>query len=92
MGEIEKNSNFIGQYFRQYIRQTGFDRKVLARKLNRNYANNDRMICAYFTKKDYLWEQYEVKDWCNALLIMEKTQIYKKLMDKAGKKSYDYNE
>ena len=89
---MEKESNFIGQYFRQYIRQIGFDRKILAKKLNWNYANNDRMFCAYFNKKDYLWEQYEVKDWCKALFVMESSPIYQKLMDKAGKKSYDYHE
>jgi hypothetical protein len=89
---MDKNSNFIGQYFRQYIRQTGFDRKILAKKLNWNYANNDRMICAYFTKRDYLWEQYEVEQWCRALCISKKNKIFGKLMEKAGKKAYDYNE
>lgn len=89
---MEKESNFIGQYFRQYIRQTGFDRKLLAKKLNWNYANNDRMLCAYFNKKDYLWEQYEVENWCKALFIFEGSPMHIKLMEKAGKKRYDYNE
>jgi hypothetical protein len=89
---MDKNSNFIGQYFRQVIRQTSFDRKLLAKRLNWDYANNDRMICAYFTKKDYLWEQYEVKDWCKALYITKESGIYTKLLSKAGKKSYDYDE
>ena len=92
MGELDRQSNFIGQYFRQFIRQTGFDRQVLIKKLNWTYANNDRMICAYLNKKDYLWEQYEVKAWCKALCIAEKSPIYGKLMCKAGKKSYDYDE
>ena len=88
---MDKNSNFIGQYFRQYIKQTGFDRKVLAKKLNWNYANNDRMLCAYFVKKDYLWEQFEVENWCKALCIRENTNTYEKLLSKVGKKSYgDY--
>lgn len=86
MGELNKESNFVGQYFRQYIKQTGFDRKLLARKLAWTYSNNDRMICAYFSKRDYLWEEYEVKDWCKALFIMENTPIYAKLVEKAGKR------
>ena len=85
---MDKNSNFIGQYFRQYIKKTNFDRKLLAKRLNWEYANNDRMLCAYFVKKDYLWEQYEVENWCNALLIRKGTPIYGKLFLKAGKKSY----
>lgn len=86
---LNKNSNFIGEYFRQYIKQTGFDRKILAKKLNFNYANDMRMICAYLSKKDYLWEQFEVEKWCEALMIRKNTNIYKKLMEKAGKKKYD---
>lgn len=86
---MDTESNFIGQFFRQHIRKGKFDRKILAKKLNWNYANNDRMICAYFTKRDYLWEQYEVRDWCKALFIREDTEIYAKLMEKAGKKLYD---
>ena len=88
---MNKISNFIGEYFRQYIKQTGFDRKILAKKLGFNYANDLRMICAYLSKKDYLWEQFEVENWCNALMIRKNTNIYKKLMEKAGKKKYDYS-
>ncbi len=86
MSEINKNSNFIGQYFRQYIKQTSFDRKVLADRLGFNYADNARMICAYFTKKDYLWWEYEVQNWCEALKISLGSPIYQKLISKAGKK------
>lgn len=86
---VDKRTNFIGEYFRQYIKQTGFDRKILAKKLNFNYANNLRMICAYLSKKDYLWEQFEVENWCNALMIRKNTNIYKKLMEKAGRKIYE---
>lgn len=86
---MDKNSNFIGEYFRQYIKQVGFDRKVLAKKLNFNYANNTRMISAYLVKKDYLWEQFEVENWCNALMIRKNTKVFLKLMEKAGKKKYD---
>ena len=85
---MDKYNNFIGQYFRQYIKQTNFDRKLLAKKLNWKYANNDRMICAYFVKKDYLWEQFEVESWCKALAIRQGSPIYDKLLSKAGKKSY----
>ena len=88
---MDKESNFIGQYFRQYIRMTGFDRQLLAKRLNWEYANNERMICAYFVKKDYLWEQYEVVNWCKALKIGESLPIYTKLLEKAGRKSYDYD-
>ena len=91
MGDLEKQSNFIGQYFRQYIKQTGFDRVLLAKKLNFNYSNNMRMICAYLTKRDYLWEQYEVEMWCEALLIKKDSAIYTKLIEKAGRKKYDYD-
>lgn len=83
---MDKNSNFIGEYFRQYIKITGFDRKVLAKKLGFDYSNNQRMICAYLSKKDYLWEQFEIEQWCNALMIKPNTNIYQKLYDKAGKK------
>jgi hypothetical protein len=48
------------------------------------------MICAYLSKKDYLWEQFEVEKWCEALMIRKNTNIFKKLMEKAGKKKYDY--
>lgn len=90
--EVNKSSNFIGQYFRQYIKQTGFDRKVLVRKLGFDYADNDRMLCAYFVKKDYLWEQMEIESWCEALRIKRESPIFGKLMEKAGRKKYDYNE
>ena len=90
MLEVNKKSNFIGEYFRQYLKSTGFDRKILARKLGFNYANDMRMICAYLSKKDYLWEQFEVENWCSALMIRKTTKIFEKLMDKAGKKKYDY--
>lgn len=88
--EVDRKSNFIGQYFRQFLKLTGFDRKVLIKKLEWGYANNDRMLCAYLTKKDYLWEQYEVEQWCKALGIKESVEIYSKLIDKCGKKRYDY--
>lgn len=90
MADINKNSNYIGEFFRQYIKMTGFDRKVLEKKLEMNYSNNQRMICAYFTKKDYLWEQFEVEKWCSALMIRKNTNIFKKLVEKCGKKRYDY--
>ena len=83
---MDKNSNFIGEYFRQYIKMTNFDRKLLAKRLNFNYADNQRMICAYLSKKDYLWEQFEVDMWCFALYIRKNSNIYKKLSEKAGKK------
>ena len=83
---MDKKSNFIGEYFRQYIKMTNFDRKLLAQRLNFNYSDNQRMICAYLSKKDYLWEQFEVDMWCFALMIRKNTNIYKKLSEKAGKK------
>ena len=86
------DSNFIGKYFRQYIKQTGYDRKLLAKKLGFRYANNDRMICAYLVKRDYLWEEFEVEEWCKALLIRENVPVYKKLIEKAGKKRVDKRE
>ena len=86
MSEINKTSNFIGQYFRQYIKQTGFDRKVLIRRLGFNYSDNESMICGYLSKKDYLWWEYEVKDWCKALCILPSAPIYDKLVAKAGKR------
>lgn len=82
---MEKKSNFIGEYFRQYIKMTGFDRKVLAKKLGFEYSNNQRMICAYLSKKDYLWEEFEVDQWCSALMIRKNTNIYKKLCEKVGR-------
>lgn len=89
---MDKKSNFIGAYFRQYLFQTRFDRKLLAKLLNFNYSNNDRMICAYLGKKDYLWKQFEVENWCSALKIKEDTPIYSKLIAKCGRKNYDYGE
>lgn len=85
-----RSGNFIGEYFRQNIKQRGVNRKILAERLGFKYANNLRMICAYLSKKDYLWEQFEVENWCNALMISKNSNIYKKLMEKAGKKKYDY--
>lgn len=86
MKEIDKKSNFIGQYFRQYIKQVHFDRKVLIRRLGFNYADNERMICGYLSKKDYLWWEYEVEDWCCALSIPKTASVYEKLVEKAGKR------
>ena len=86
MVEVNKMSNFIGQYFRQYIKQTGFDRKVLAKRLGFTYADNAKMLCDYMNKKDYLWWEYEVQDWCKALSIMPTAPIYNKLIEKAGKR------
>lgn len=85
---MNKNSVFIGEYFRQYLKMTGFDRKLLAKKLGFNYSDNQRMICAYLAKKDYLWEQFEVEQWCLALSIRKNSKIFDKLMEKAGKKKY----
>ena len=89
---MDKNSNFIGEYFRQYLKITGFSRKLLIQNLNWDYSNNDRMLCAYLSKKDYLWEQFEVEQWCKALKIKKNSTIYSKLMEKAGKKKYDFYE
>ena len=89
---MDKKSNFIGQYFRQYLKQTKFDRKVLIRRLGFNYADNEKAICDYLNKKDYLWWSYEVKDWCKALSILPISPIYVKLVQKAGKKLDDYDE
>ena len=86
MSEINKTSNFIGQYFRQYIKQTKFDRKVLVRRLGFNYSDNEKAVCDYLSKKDYLWWEYEVKDWCKALSIFPTAPIYEKLIEKAGKR------
>lgn len=86
---MDKQSNFIGMYFRMYIENCGISGKALAKRLGYNYANNERMICAYKAKKDYLWRQTEVRDWCNALHINEKLPIYNQLMCKAGKKDID---
>ena len=83
---MDKKSNFIGQYFRQYIKQTKFDRKVLARRLGFNYADNAKMLCDYMNKKDYLWWEYEVIDWCKALSIVSTAPVYAKLIEKAGKR------
>lgn len=85
MNKIDKNSNFIGQYFRQYIKQTKFDRKVLVRRLGFTYADNEKAVCDYLNKKDYLWWEYEVEEWCKALCIQETSNIYYKLIGKAGK-------
>ena len=89
MEEFSKKTNYIGSFFRQYISKTGFDRRFLAKKLEFDYANNDRMICAYLVKKDYLWKQSEVEKWCNALSI--KANVKENLISKAGKKDKDYN-
>lgn len=86
MKEINKTSNFIGQYFRQYIKQTRFDRKVLVRRLGFTYADNEKAVCDYLSKKDYLWWAYEVEDWCKALSILPTAPIYDKLVEKAGKR------
>lgn len=86
MGEINKTSNFIGTYFRQYIKQTRFDRKVLVRRLGFTYADNEKAVCDYLSKKDYLWWAYEVEDWCKALNILPTAPIYDKLVEKAGKR------
>lgn len=88
---MDRNSNFIGAYFRQFLRATGFSRKALIERLNWRYANNERMLCAYLAKRDYLWEQCEVEEWCKALNIKEETPIYSKLIDKCGRKSYDFD-
>ena len=85
MTEIDKKSNFIGQYFRQYIKQVRFDRKVLIRRLGFTYCDNEKAICDYLNKKDYLWWKYEVEDWCKALSIPETSNVYQKLIKKAGK-------
>jgi hypothetical protein len=37
-------------------------------------------------KKDYLWWEYEVEDWCKALSIVSTAPVYAKLVEKAGKK------
>lgn len=87
MEKINKTSNFIGQFFRQYIKYTRFDRQLLIKRLGFNYANNDKAICDYMNKKDYLWWQYEVENWCKALNIKSSAPNYKKLIEKAGKKS-----
>ena len=86
MGEINKTSNFIGTYFRQYIKQTRFDRKVLVRRLGFTYADNEKAVCDYLSKKDYLWWAYEVEDWCKVLNILPTAPIYDKLVEKAGKR------
>ena len=83
---MDKTSNFIGQYFRQYIKQVRFDRKVLVRRLGFNYADNEKAVCDYLSKKDYLWWEYEVKDWCKALSIPPTASVYEKLLEKAGKR------
>lgn len=85
METISKTSNFIGQYFRQFIKIKKLDRKVLARQLDFSYASNDRMICAFFNKKDYLWKKSEVEKWCFALNIDSFSPIYEKLLERAGK-------
>ena len=82
---MNKQSNFIGQYFRQYINQVRFDRKVLIKRLGFDYADNDKAICDYLNKKDYLWRACEVEDWCKALSISPSAPIYDKLVAKAGK-------
>jgi hypothetical protein len=84
MLKTNNGGNFIGQYFRQYIKQTKFDRKVLVRRLGFNYSDNQKAVCDYMNKKDYLWWEYEVKDWCEALGIMPSMPIYNKLIQKAG--------
>lgn len=83
---MNKQSNFIGQYFRQYIKQVRFDRKVLIKRLGFDYSDNDKAICDYLNKKDYLWWTSEVEDWCKALNISPSAPIYDKLVAKAGKR------
>jgi hypothetical protein len=85
MSEIDKKSNFIGQYFRQYVKQMGINRKILADRLDFNYSDNMKAICDYMSKKDYLWLEYEVTNWCEALNIPQTAPIYEKLINKAGK-------
>ena len=81
-----KTSNFIGQYFSQYLKQTGFSRKILIKRLDLKYSNNDKAICDYLNKKDYLWWEYEVESWCKALNITNNIPVYAKLVEKAGRK------
>lgn len=86
MNKTKKPSNFIGQYFRQYLKQTKFERKVLIRRLGLTYADNEKAVCDYLNKKDHLWWAYEVEDWCKALNISPTLPIYDKLLAKAGKR------
>lgn len=89
---MDKKSNFIGQYFRQYIKQTKFNRKTLIYELAFEYADNEKALCDYMNKKDHLWWEYEVKQWCEALRIPQTSKVYDKLISKAGKRVNDYDE
>lgn len=83
---MDKNSNYIGAFFKNYITQYGITSEMLAQRLGFDYANNVRMISAYKVKKDYLWKQSEVIAWCKALRITEKMPVYNELLRRAGKK------
>lgn len=85
MGAKKSESRFIGEYFRQYLKVTGFSRQVLIKKLGFNYARNEKMLCDYLNKRDYLWKVSEVEMWCEALRIKNTTTIYSKLIERAGK-------
>ena len=89
--EINKDSCFIGRYFKQVVQMRRINRQVLARRLGFDYTDNDRMMCFFFKKKDYLWKQFEIEKWCGVLGISEDKPIYTKLMDRAGIKNYDYD-
>lgn len=87
--EVNKTSNFIGQFFNAYIFNSGLTLKEVARLLAFNYSDNDKAICDFKKKKDYLWKQSEVVHWCKSLRIKETSTIYSKLYEKAGKKDLD---
>lgn len=83
---MDKNSNYIGAFFKHYISQYGMSSETLAQRLGFEYANNVRMVSAYKVKRDYLWKQSEVIAWCKALRISDKAPVYAELLRRAGKK------
>lgn len=76
----------IGSEFRRQISLRGINRRILAKKLGYEYADNDRMICFRLGRADYLWSEREVELWCKAIGMSESSPIVAKLKSKAGKK------
>ena len=84
--EMERGSREIGRYFKLVVNGRRIDRRKLAMRLGFDYADNERMICAYFVKEDRLWRESEVERWCGVLGIVENNPKYDELMAMAGRK------
>lgn len=84
--KMEKGRREIGSFFKGLIGKRRIDRGKLAMRLGFDYADNERMICAYFVKEDRLWRESEVERWCGVLGIGENSPKYDELMARAGRK------